>query len=183
MKRSPTQPLQRFKLSNIAAIFVAINAFSSALSQPAPTIIPLTPKTSIAQSDNITKVNFTFTNLYDYSTCLDGLLLLYEGRLQLQKANNPCLDRIIEIYGNNLSQQQGREIVELANFRATRLLTGRLYPPLGIRRRVAIAFGYIYDMDANDPQMHALATRAGVADNTTNQPQMIPNSSGIVPVR
>jgi hypothetical protein len=183
MKRSPTQPLQLFKLANITAIFVAINAFSSALSQPESKIIPLTPETSVAQSDNITKVNFTFTNLYDYSTCLDGLLLLYEGRLQLQKANNPCLDRIMDIYGNNLSQQQGREIIELANFRATRLLAGKLYPPLGIRRRVAIAFGYIYEIDANDPQMQALAARASVANNATNQPQMIPNSSGIVPVQ
>jgi hypothetical protein len=186
MKLTATQPLQLFKLANIAAIFVGINAFSSALSQPAPTtptIAPETPATSTTQSDKITKVNFTFTNLYDYDTCLDGILLLYEGRLQPQMAHNPCLAKIIAIYGNTLSQQQGREIIELANFRATRLLAGKLYPPLGIRRRVAIAFGYIYEMDANDPQMQALAARAGVASTTTNQPQINPVSSQIIPVQ
>ena len=116
---------------------------------------------------------FVFTNLYDYSSCLDDILRLHLG--ELRRENNQitlvygdfsrihekksfCIDKIIDLYGNRqINNVEVFELFDLANFRATKLLAARLYPPLGIRQRAAKYIGYIYEMDRNNPDILRLA--------------------------
>ena len=107
------------------------------------------------EDPRIAQMVFTFNNLYDYGTCLDAILLAYEGReLELQNMNkNQCANNVINLFGTRLSQDIALQLVDLANFRATNLLQSTLYPSFGLRRRVAINLGYIYDMDKDNSEM------------------------------
>ena len=95
---------------------------------------------------------FNFNNVYDYSICLDLILLAYEDRqLELQNVTqNECSESIFNLLGNNLSKDLTLQIVASADAYATKNLENKLYPPLGIRRRVAINLGYIYEIDINN---------------------------------
>lgn len=103
----------------------------------------------------IAQMVFTFNNLYDYGTCLDAIVLAYEGRgIELQKMNkNKCASNVISLFGSNLSQDIALQLIDLANFRATNLLQSTLYPSFGLRRRIAINLGYIYDIDKDNSEM------------------------------
>ncbi len=103
----------------------------------------------------IAEMVFTFNNLYDYGTCLDAILLAYEGReLELQNmTKNQCANNVINLFGSRLSKDIALQLIDLANFRATNLLQSTLYPSFGLRRRVAINLGYIYDIDKENREM------------------------------
>jgi hypothetical protein len=100
----------------------------------------------------IKQVVFNFDNAYDYGACLDTILLSYEGRtVELQKAvKNDCAQNILNMFGNNLSKDIALELVKKANTHATEGLEDTIYPSLGLRRRVAINLGYVYDIDKNN---------------------------------
>ncbi|MGI0480478.1 hypothetical protein ACN4EE_06775 [Geminocystis sp. CENA526] len=107
----------------------------------------------------IQNIVFTFNNSYEYGKCLDILLLAYEGRIeQLERTSNAmgidnCGQQILEIFGNNINADQMLQLIDLANFRATSLLNNKIFPSYGLRRRIAIKLGYIYEIDLNDRQM------------------------------
>ena len=100
----------------------------------------------------INQVVFNFNNVYDYSTCLDVILLAYEDRqLELQNTpKNECANNILNLLGNNLSRDLTLQLIISADVYATETLVNRLYPPFGLRRRVAINLGYVYDIDTNN---------------------------------
>lgn len=114
------------------------------------------PKTIDSRIQNVV---FTFNNSYEYGNCLDILLLAYEGRMeQLERTSSTmgidnCSQQILKIFGNSLNRDQMLQLVDLANFRATSLLDKKIFPSYGLRRRIAIELGYLYEIDLNDQQM------------------------------
>ena len=96
--------------------------------------------------------SFNFNNAFDYSSCMDVILLAYERRIgDLERAKqNKCADNFLDTFGTNISQELALQLVEAANIHATQKLQNALYPVLGIRRRVAINFGYVYEIDRNN---------------------------------
>ena len=119
-----------------------------------PTEIEAKPNNSVAQAQDISaeEIKFDFNNVYDYGACLDVILLAYEERTtELEKvAKNECATNVLNTFGSNLSQDTALQLIKSANFHATEVLKDKLYPPLGIRRRVAIELGYVYDIDENN---------------------------------
>ena len=115
---------------------------------------------SQTEDPRIAQMVFTFNNLYDYGTCLDAILLAYEKReIELQGMNkNECANNVINLFGTKLSKDLTLQLIDLANFRATKLLDNTLYPSFGLRRRVAINLGYIYEIDNNNSEMLNYAT-------------------------
>lgn len=95
---------------------------------------------------------FTFDNAYDYGACLDTILLAYENRtVELQKVSkNDCVQNILNLFGDRLMKDTALGLVKMANNHATQGLEDTLYPSLGLRRRVAINLGYVYDIDRNN---------------------------------
>ncbi|MDJ0688066.1 MAG: hypothetical protein QNJ41_06130 [Xenococcaceae cyanobacterium MO_188.B32] len=98
------------------------------------------------------EIVFNFTNAYDYGICLDNILLAYENRqLELQQApKNECAKNILNKFGNHLSKDIATKLIKSADSYATQDLEIELYPTFGLRRRIAINFGYIYDIDKNN---------------------------------
>jgi hypothetical protein len=45
------------------------------------------------------------------------------------------------------------QLVKSANLYATEKLENPLYPSLGLRRRIAINLGYVYDTDKSNPDI------------------------------
>lgn len=123
-------------------------------SQPQPETSTATqPNTEATPSEsNIEKVVFDFNNSYDYGACLDAILLAYEERnVELEKVSkNECATKVLEVYGNNISKDTALQLIKSADYHATEVLEDKLYPSLGIRRRVAINLGYVYDIDKNN---------------------------------
>ena len=107
------------------------------------------------QDTTIEEVVFDFNNSYDYGACLDVILLAYEGRTaELENATkNECAVNVLNILGNNLSKDTALQLIKSADFHATEVLQDKLYPSLGIRRRVAINLGYVYDIDKNNSEI------------------------------
>lgn len=106
---------------------------------------------------------FTFINVLEYSKCLESILQLYQNpeSLTQQKPQNSCLTDIHQIYGNRgLTQSEALELVSSANFYATNLLSAKIYPPRGQRRRVAQMFKFIYEIDANDAEIQKFAAQS-----------------------
>lgn len=108
---------------------------------------------SPAQNGKIKQFTFDFNNTYDYATCLDVILLAYEKRqVELEKAfKNDCANNVLQTFGNNLTKDVALQLVESANLHATQKLETPLYPSLGLRRRIAINLGYVYDADKSNP--------------------------------
>ena len=104
------------------------------------------PKT---KDPRIEKIKFDFDNSYDYGACLDSILLAYEQRMiELENsAKNKCTNNIFSVFGNKLSKDIALQLIYAANFHATQGLEDKLYPSLGLRRRVAINLGYVYEID------------------------------------
>ena len=97
----------------------------------------------------IAQVKFSFDNSYDYGACLDAILLAYEQREQELEntSKNQCAKNIFSVFGNKLSKDITLQLIDSANLHATKVLEDKLYPSLGLRRRVAINTGYVYDID------------------------------------
>ncbi len=119
-----------------------------------PAEVEAKPNDSVAkaQDTRIEEIAFDFNNVYDYGACLDVILLVYEERnIELEKVSkNECATKVLNVFGNNLSQDIALQLIKSANVHATEVLEDKLYPPLGIRRRVAIELGYVYDIDKNN---------------------------------
>ncbi|WP_036481654.1 hypothetical protein [Myxosarcina sp. GI1] len=100
----------------------------------------------------VEQIKFNFDNSYDYSVCLDAVLLAYEQRVtELEKmSKNECANNIFNLLGTNLSKPTTLEIVKTANNYAVTGLEDKLYPSFGLRRRIAIALGFVYDIDKNN---------------------------------
>ena len=107
------------------------------------------------QNTQMKKIVFDFDNTYDYAACLDVILLAYEQRnIELQNAyKNDCATNILNTFGNNLQKDLALQLIESADSHATEGLENPLYPSLGLRRRIAINLGYVYDMDKNNPNI------------------------------
>lgn len=109
------------------------------------------------RTDNprINQLTFDFDNSYDYGACLDAILLAYENRnMELAQApKNDCAMKILSSFGSNLSRDTALELIHSADTHATEVLGGKLYPSFGLRRRVAISTGYVYDIDVNNSEI------------------------------
>ena len=107
---------------------------------------------------------FTFNNLHGYNNCLDHILLTYEGRyrylrsLERQgKIQDSCIEEIFDTFGRDLDRDLVLELIEAADARAELLSEQKLYPGYGIRRRIALQLGYVYEIDRRDPEICSLA--------------------------
>ena len=107
---------------------------------------------------------FTFNNLHGYNNCLDHILLTYEGRyrylrsLELQgKTQDSCIEEIFDTFGRDLDMDLVLQLIEAADARAELLSEQKLYPGYGIRRRIALQLGYVYEIDRRDPEVCSLA--------------------------
>ena len=110
----------------------------------------------ISSGSSLGNLELTFSTLYEYNNCLDELMLIYEGRLNRTgygSLKSPCAVEVVKLYGNPPTREEMLEILDLANFRATKLLDNPVYPALGIRRRVIQNTGYVYDIDENNPEV------------------------------
>ena len=119
------------------------------------------------------KVNrqYIFTNLLEYSKCLEDILRLYEDKEQVkqQGRQSNCREDVFQAsLDNGLSKTQALEIIDTANFYATSLLNQKLYPPRGQRVRVAKLFGFIYQIDANDEIIRRFAAQGSSEVGNTN---------------
>ena len=126
---------------------------------PQPGANQLVPVNSSATP---TSPRFTFTSVLEYSNCLESVLQLYQnpGSTELQPQNS-CAAQLQQIYHQQgLTKSQALELISGANFYATNLLERQIFPPRGQRRRVAQLFKFIYQVDANDTEMHQLATQS-----------------------
>ena len=115
-----------------------------------------TAEPQISSGSNLENLELTFSTLYEYNNCLDELMLIYEGRLNRTgygSLKSPCAVEVVKLYGNPPTREEMLEILDLANFRATKLLDNPVYPALGIRRRVIQNTGYVYDIDENNPEV------------------------------
>ena len=114
---------------------------------------------------DISRRLFSFNNLYSYNNCLDHIMLSYEGRnqylrtLEPEKIENSCIEEIFNAVGTDLDRDQLLELIELADRRAELIsVQEKLYPGYGIRRRIALQVGYVYDLDRRDPQVCSLVS-------------------------
>ncbi len=125
------------------------------LETPPPQEFETKPNVAVpeAQDTKIKKFVFDFDNSYDYTACLDVILLTYEGRnAELNNVSkNKCATNVLNVFGNNLSKKDvALQLVKSAHLHATKGLEDPLYPSLGLRRRIAINLGYVYDIDKNN---------------------------------
>ena len=125
--------------------------------------IETVPVDSDQSGTQVGAFTFTFDNAFDYSSCMDIILLAHEQRISdLQQARqNQCANDVLATFGTNISRGLALQLVEAANTHATEKLESSLYPVLGIRRRVAINLGYIYDIDRNNPEVLKLLNTRG----------------------
>lgn len=132
-------------------------AIQSALIIPSRAEIPNDPNLvqSATENSKSKQVTFDFNNTYDYAACLDVILLSYEQRIaELENVfKNDCATNILNTYGNNLSQEDALQLVKSADVYVKNELEDPLYPTLGLRRRIAINLGYVYDIDQNNPDI------------------------------
>jgi hypothetical protein len=103
---------------------------------------------------------FTFTNVQQYSNCLEDIIQLYKDkeRFRRQGRRSTCLADIFQKNSEQgLSKDQALELIRTADSYATSsFLVVPLYPPRGIRRRIAQEFGFIYKLDADDQDLQRL---------------------------
>ena len=132
-------------------------AVLSALSISSHTEAKTQPNFAQSESQNSSSQEFTFNfyNTYDYGACLDVILLAYERRnAELENVpKNDCANSVLNTFGNSLSKDVALQLVRSANSYATEDLEDPLYPTLGLRRRIAINLGYVYDTDKNNPDI------------------------------
>ncbi|OKH32838.1 hypothetical protein NIES2119_25005 [[Phormidium ambiguum] IAM M-71] len=105
---------------------------------------------------------FTFVNSLQYSHCVQDILRFYQNKEQLlqQGRQSDCLaDKFQANMQTGISRQQAREMIEAADVYATALVKPKLFPPRGLREQVAQQFGFIYELDVNDPVIRQMATQ------------------------
>lgn len=128
----------------------ALTLSSQADSNIQPNLVKVETEKNKAQ-----KFTFDFNNTFDYAACLDVILLKYEKRdAELENVfKNDCATNVLNTFGNDLSKEDALQLVKSANLYATEGLENPLYPSLGLRRRIAINLGYVYDTDKNNPDI------------------------------
>lgn len=144
--------MKQFKLPSIIGITITVLlalSTSAHASESKPNSVKPTAE------DSKTEFTFDFNNTFDYAACLDVILLAYEKRnAELENTfKNDCATNVLDTYGNNLSKDEALQLVESADLYATEALVSPLYPTLGLRRRIAINLGYVYDTDKNNPDI------------------------------
>ncbi len=124
---------------------------------------PVAPPDVSGLQDPMNALQFVFASIAQYADCLEDILQLYQGPVafKAQPRHSMCLPEVFEAYKDTgFSRQQALQLVQAADFYATKLLSSTLYPPFGQRERVARWFGFVYGMDMTNPKMQALATQA-----------------------
>lgn len=115
---------------------------------------------------------FTFKTVSEYGNCLEDILRLYEDKQRFREQGrlSNCSAEVFQAYSTNgLPKEQALQLIKTANFYATSLLNPKLYPLLGLRRRIAQAFGFIYEIDTNDEGVRKLVTQeASTERNASN---------------
>lgn len=113
---------------------------------------------------DVSRQLFDFNNLHTYNTCLDHIILSYEGRNRYLrvledegKFQDSCIEEIFDTFGTDLDRDLVLELLEVADDRAQTLSVDEVYPGYGIRRRIALQLGYLYEIDRNDEQVCSLA--------------------------
>ena len=141
------------QISLITGIILAMQSVRPTLSQTEIETQPV-PASDRGQNST-TQFSFDFNNTFDYAACLDVILLSYERRnAELENVyKNDCAIDVLNTFGNNLSKDVALQLVDSANVYATETLEDPLYPTLGLRRRIAINLGYVYDTDKNNPDI------------------------------
>ena len=142
------------QISLITGIIFAMQSVQPILSQTEIETQPV-PTRGQGQNSKTQEFSFNFNNTFDYAACLDVILLAYERRnAELKNAfKNDCANNVLNTFGSNLSKDEALQLVDSANFYATEELQNPLYPTLGLRRRIAINLGYVYDADKNNPDI------------------------------
>ena len=143
----PLQPMTERIQPNGEAI-QPITPESTPLTSPGSNLNPAFSPLEQTQPTN----QFTFTSLAQYSNCLEDMLQLYlagpQFRLETRRSN--CRADVFEAYkGKQMPKQQALELIQVADFYATSLLTSRLYPLRGQRQRVQQVLGFTYAIDAD----------------------------------
>ncbi len=145
------------KLLQVSLIIGIAFAIPLALSTSSDAEIKTKPNLAQSQLQNSQDKQFAFdfNNSYDYAACLDVILLAYEKRnAELEKVyKNDCAADVLNTFGNNLSKDVALQLVKSADLHATKGLGVPLYPTLGLRRRIAIDLGYVYDIDKSNPDI------------------------------
>lgn len=123
-------------------------------------LVPLDPAPALPPATS-TRPNFAFTNVLEYSDCLAAIL---DGYLNtdssLPTRQNLCQDTIYQTAGHDgLSQAEALELVSAADFYSTHFLSRAVYPPKGLRLRIAENLGFIYEIDQHDPEVLQRAVR------------------------
>ena len=142
------------QISLITGIIFAMQSVRPILSQTEIETQP-DPTREPGRNSKTQEFSFNFNNTFDYAACLDVILLAYERRnAELKNVfKNDCATNVLNTFGSNLSKDVALELVDSANFYATEVLENPLYPALGLRRRIAINLGYVYDADKNNPDI------------------------------
>ncbi len=128
------------------------------------------PGESKNQNNQVQEFTFDFDNTYDYAACLDVILLAYEQRnAELENVpKNDCATNVLNTFGNNISKDVALQLVKSADSYATNDLENPLYPALGLRRRIAINLGYVYDTDKNNPDILKYTDPNSTSPRTAN---------------
>lgn len=132
------------------AVQSALTISSQAEIQTEPNLVK-----SKTENSKVEEFTFDFNNTFDYAACLDVILLAHEKRVaELENVfKNDCATNVLNTYGNNLSQDVAFQLVKSADFYVMEELEDPLYPTLGLRRRIAINLGYVYDIDKSNPDI------------------------------
>jgi hypothetical protein len=158
------------QIAKFTAATVISFGFGAALTVPAlaqltPVPIPTIPTNGALVPLNPTPAanqpNFAFTNVLEYSDCLAAILDAYLSTdSSLPTRQNLCQVNIQQAAGNDgLSHSEALELISAADFYSTHFLARALYPPKGLRLRIAENFGFIYQIDQNDPEVLRRAAR------------------------
>lgn len=113
--------------------------------QPSPSSSPSNQTTATQSS-----YQFNFTNSFDYSNCLEDIIQLYKNqRFNPQTRRSSCLPEVFQATSRPLTQAQTLDLIRAADDYATLAMSPAIYPPRGLRNRIAQEFGYTYALDTN----------------------------------
>lgn len=122
-----------------------------------------TPREAQAPLPELPPAKYEFTSSQDYGLCLEDILQLYIDKelFKLRGRKSNCLAEIFDLATDRgLSQEQAVNLIKEADIYATTILTRKLFPLRGQRRRIAQLFGFIYEIDNNDPEIQRLAAQS-----------------------
>lgn len=122
-----------------------------------------TPQEPLAPLPELPPAKYTFTSSQEYGLCLEDILQLYIDKelFKLRGRKSNCLANIFEVATDTgISKSQALNLIKDADNYATVILTRKLFPLRGQRRRIAQLFGFIYELDNDDPEIQRLAAQA-----------------------